>query len=279
MFGRPRSGGRDVRKLPTSPRQTADHDGVSTESSEPSDVPLRPFDRARHPRQVSQRIRSSWRAPGRCTPKETFVVALENTAASAQTHPTDQPTAPSGCPDARSCGGERSVAPGRPSPPPASRCGRTSPGRGCCPPTARSPPPPRRWRTLFYLEVFPTSPLILSPFTDALTGAEGAAPGAGRRVRPGPSRPGPGIGQQNSLGNERHQKWRADVGSPTRSSTRSTAGAARTRSPPRRCCRSTRRAGRPSSFDATGKHLRRRHQAVRCRRAPSTASTGRSPAR
>src|ERR1700712_2698494 len=56
-----------------------------------------------------------------------------------------------------------------------------------------------------YTEVFPTSPLILKPFTDPLV-----IPMA---LRPDPTfkdwkqTPGPGLGQQNSLGNERHQKW------------------------------------------------------------------------
>jgi len=58
---------------------------------------------------------------------------------------------------------------------------------------------------LFYIEAFPTSPLILTPFVDPL-----AVPKA---LRPDPSYatwgspPGPGVGQQNSLGNQQHQLW------------------------------------------------------------------------
>lgn len=77
--------------------------------------------------------------------------------------------------------------------------------------------------TLFYKEVYPTSPLILEPFKDELV--------VPRALRPAPdvdtwsSRPGPGDGQQNgsdgrygtgpdSLGNERHQVWPSSLGLP-----------------------------------------------------------------
>ncbi|MFL6132065.1 MAG: hypothetical protein ACJ72A_04665, partial [Nocardioidaceae bacterium] len=74
---------------------------------------------------------------------------------------------------------------------------------------------------LFYKEVFPTSPLILSPFSDPLVIPPAAKPVPASEytdpkkwARP----PGPGPGQQNSLGNadgqhgiapgnETHQLW------------------------------------------------------------------------
>ncbi|MDH4365355.1 MAG: multicopper oxidase domain-containing protein, partial [Acidimicrobiia bacterium] len=64
------------------------------------------------------------------------------------------------------------------------------------------------WAGSIYTEVFPTSPLILSPFSDELP--------IPRALRPTPlsefgsNPPGPGVGQQNSLGNERHQLWPTD---------------------------------------------------------------------
>ena len=48
---------------------------------------------------------------------------------------------------------------------------------------------------VIYLEVYPTSPLIVSPFTDPL-------------VVPQALKPVHGVGQQNSIGNERHQLWK-----------------------------------------------------------------------
>ena len=59
-----------------------------------------------------------------------------------------------------------------------------------------------------FSEKFPTSPLILSPFTDQLP-----VPAA---LRPSPLTdftppPGPGPGQQNSLGNQQHQMWTSDI--------------------------------------------------------------------
>jgi FtsP/CotA-like multicopper oxidase with cupredoxin domain len=61
-------------------------------------------------------------------------------------------------------------------------------------------------------EVFPVSPLVLHPFTDPLPVLQAARPDLGYKNWPTP--PGPGAGQQNSLGNERHQKWTSDIGSP-----------------------------------------------------------------
>ncbi len=70
------------------------------------------------------------------------------------------------------------------------------------------------WAGSVYTEAFPTSPLILSPFSDELP--------IPRALRPTPlsefgsKPPGPGVGQQNSLSNERHQIWCNDprVNSP-----------------------------------------------------------------
>jgi FtsP/CotA-like multicopper oxidase with cupredoxin domain len=67
---------------------------------------------------------------------------------------------------------------------------------------------------LLYTEVYPVSPLILEPFKDQLN-----IPQALRPVRPQDFSeweypPGPGEGQQNSMRNQRHQKWSSDVSSP-----------------------------------------------------------------
>ena len=67
---------------------------------------------------------------------------------------------------------------------------------------------------LFYKEKFPTSPLILNPFNDPLPIPKAPRAGEDARGRQLDGTPGPGDGQQNSLRNERHQKWSSDVGSP-----------------------------------------------------------------
>ncbi len=67
---------------------------------------------------------------------------------------------------------------------------------------------------LVYLEVFPTSPLILEPFKDELTVPTAARPEQQVDFSNWSKPPGPGSGQQNSLQNERHQKWSSDIGSP-----------------------------------------------------------------
>ena len=69
--------------------------------------------------------------------------------------------------------------------------------------------------TVLYLELFPTSPLILSPFNDPLPIPKALAP-VPKSVYslPGRSPPGPGRGQQNSLGNQQHQIWPSKIGSP-----------------------------------------------------------------
>jgi FtsP/CotA-like multicopper oxidase with cupredoxin domain len=64
--------------------------------------------------------------------------------------------------------------------------------------------------TLFYVEKFPTSPLILEPFKDELPIPKALRPESGYKEWANP--PGPGLGEQNSLRNERHQKWK---GNPT----------------------------------------------------------------
>ena len=125
-----------------------------------------------------------------------------------------------------------------------------------------------------YIEAFPTSPLILAPFTDELF-----IPTALRPVQPSDLRPapGPGIGQQNSLRNETHQIWPSQIGFPdpiiyeindqvsVHSFTTSQV-------------LPIDNTGRPTfSFDVTGRESPRVDG--RCRRAPSTASTARSRAR
>ena len=67
---------------------------------------------------------------------------------------------------------------------------------------------------LFYKENFPTSPLILSPFNDPLTIPKALAPVPVAEFSNWAYPPGPDEGQQNSLRNERHQKWSSEVGSP-----------------------------------------------------------------
>jgi FtsP/CotA-like multicopper oxidase with cupredoxin domain len=67
---------------------------------------------------------------------------------------------------------------------------------------------------LVYVEAYPTSPLILEPFKDQLP-----IPKAMRPVPPSEylgwnKPPGPGDGQQNSMGNERHQIWPSQLGYP-----------------------------------------------------------------
>ncbi len=66
-----------------------------------------------------------------------------------------------------------------------------------------------------YIENFPTSPLILSPFTDLLPIPKAMAPIPVSEFSSWSTPPGPGIGQQtNADPNERHQKWTSDIGSP-----------------------------------------------------------------
>jgi FtsP/CotA-like multicopper oxidase with cupredoxin domain len=65
-----------------------------------------------------------------------------------------------------------------------------------------------------YIEAFPTSPLILSPFVDPLPIPKALRPVPKSEYEGWGTPPGPGDGQQNSLGNQKHQKWCSDVGSP-----------------------------------------------------------------
>jgi FtsP/CotA-like multicopper oxidase with cupredoxin domain len=67
---------------------------------------------------------------------------------------------------------------------------------------------------LFYIEAFPTSPLILSPFTDSLPIPKSLAPEPMSEYSDWKKTPGPGLGEQNSLGNQQHQIWSSDIGSP-----------------------------------------------------------------
>ncbi len=64
-----------------------------------------------------------------------------------------------------------------------------------------------------YLEIFPTSPLIVSPFRDPLPVPQALAPTPLSEYSAWSQPPGPGLGQQNSLGNETHQIWPSQVGS------------------------------------------------------------------
>jgi FtsP/CotA-like multicopper oxidase with cupredoxin domain len=67
---------------------------------------------------------------------------------------------------------------------------------------------------VLYLELFPTSPLIVSPFTDPLPVPRALAPVPRSEYTSWKNPPGPGRGQQNSLGNQQHQIWPSQVGSP-----------------------------------------------------------------
>ena len=67
---------------------------------------------------------------------------------------------------------------------------------------------------LFYIEKYPTSPLILSPFSDMLPIPKALAPVPKSVVDTWRNPPGPGPGQQNSLRNEQHQLWPNRIGYP-----------------------------------------------------------------
>ena len=73
---------------------------------------------------------------------------------------------------------------------------------------------------LFYIEEFPTSPLILTPFQDRLAVPKALAPvpkvgnGSVHGFSEWREPPGPGDGQQNSMRNERHQIWPGQLGYP-----------------------------------------------------------------
>ena len=67
---------------------------------------------------------------------------------------------------------------------------------------------------LFYIEAFPTSPLIVSPFNDPLPIPKALAPVPKSEYSTWKNPPGPGPGQQNSLGNQQHQIWSSQIGCP-----------------------------------------------------------------
>jgi FtsP/CotA-like multicopper oxidase with cupredoxin domain len=67
---------------------------------------------------------------------------------------------------------------------------------------------------VLYTEVFPTSPLILTPFRDPLPIPKALRPTAKAAFTSWADTPGPAFGQQSSLHNERHQKWPNKVGYP-----------------------------------------------------------------
>jgi FtsP/CotA-like multicopper oxidase with cupredoxin domain len=67
---------------------------------------------------------------------------------------------------------------------------------------------------VLYLELFPTSPLIVSPFTDVLPIPRAMAPIPKSVYSSWKNPPGPGRGQQSSLGNQQHQIWPSRLGYP-----------------------------------------------------------------
>ena len=67
---------------------------------------------------------------------------------------------------------------------------------------------------LLYTEAFPTSPLILEPFEDRLPVPKALAPLPYSEYADWAQPPGPGSGQQNSGGSERHQIWCDQIGYP-----------------------------------------------------------------
>ena len=65
-----------------------------------------------------------------------------------------------------------------------------------------------------YIEAFPISPLILNPFNDPLLIPKALKPLSPAEVAALNPPPGPGVGQQNSFGNETHQLWTDAIGFP-----------------------------------------------------------------
>ena len=63
------------------------------------------------------------------------------------------------------------------------------------------------WADSLYKEVFPTSPLILNPFSDELPIPKAMLPEKYDDWSNWSNAPGPGEGQQNSIGNQKHQRW------------------------------------------------------------------------
>ena len=83
-----------------------------------------------------------------------------------------------------------------------------------------------------------------------------------RCTAPGPKPPGPGRASRTRWRNERHQIWPSQIGypGPDRLQDRR-EGRGRTRSPRRRCCRSTRTASRRCRSTPSGKTYAGRHEA------------------
>src|SRR3954447_24390484 len=67
---------------------------------------------------------------------------------------------------------------------------------------------------LFYTEVFPTSPLILNPFSDPLVIPKAAIPVKPEELATWTSKPSGALNMQNSLHNETHQIWPSALGYP-----------------------------------------------------------------
>jgi FtsP/CotA-like multicopper oxidase with cupredoxin domain len=63
------------------------------------------------------------------------------------------------------------------------------------------------WADSLYEEKFPTSPLILYPFSDELPIPQALRPEPYGDWSNWSDSPGPGDGRQNSIGNDRHQRW------------------------------------------------------------------------
>jgi len=128
------------------------------------------------------------------------------------------------------------------------------------------------WADSIYNESFPTSPLILDPFSDELVPPKALAPTPTLEYSGWKSPPGPGVGQQNSLGNERHQIWPGQLGyqTPLVYAIRvqvSTHSFTKSKVLP------INSLGKPTvSFDASASSTPQGPLAI-CRRARSTAST------
>ena len=70
------------------------------------------------------------------------------------------------------------------------------------------------WADSIYKEVFPTSPLIINPFSDELKVLKALSPVSESAYRSWADTPGPGNSEQNSLRNEAHQLWPGAIGYP-----------------------------------------------------------------
>ena len=108
---------------------------------------------------------------------------------------------------ASSCGSGRSVE--RPWPPVRSlrRGCRICDGADCSPTDGLFDAASIAWADSLYREAFPTSPLVLNPFSDELPIPQALVPEPYTDWSNWTNAPGPGEGQQNSLGNQKHQRW------------------------------------------------------------------------